>query len=136
MSLEELNKLIESRKQTVVINKGIGPLSLLGIAFVVMKIMGYITWSWWWVLAPFWIPICLALVLLVLIIGLVLLAATNVVNAKVEVKEETVVTPKEEDENPKEEVKETPEKKTSRKKKTNTEEDGESTEGKNGKSSK
>ncbi len=136
MSLEELNKLIESRKQTVVINKGIGPLSLLGIAFVVMKIMGYITWSWWWVLAPFWIPICLALVLLVLIIGLVLLAATNVVNAKVEVKEETVVTPKEEDENPKEEVKETSKKKTSRKKKTNTEEDGESTEGKNGKSSK
>lgn len=136
MSLEELNKLIESRKQTVVINKGIGPLSLLGIAFVVMKIMGYITWSWWWVLAPFWIPICLALVLLVLIIGLVLLAATNVVNAKVEVKEETVVTPKEEDENPKEEVKETPKKKTSRKKKTNTEKDGESTEGKNGKDSK
>lgn len=136
MSLEELNKLIESRKQTVVINKGIGPLSLLGIAFVVMKIMGYITWSWWWVLAPFWIPICLALVLLVLIIGLVLLAATNVVNAKVEVKEETVVTPKEEDENPKEEVKETPKKKTSRKKKTNTEKDGESTEGKNGKGSK
>ena len=136
MSLEELNKLIESRKQTVVINKGIGPLSLLGIAFVVMKIMGYITWSWWWVLAPFWIPICLALVLLVLIIGLVLLAATNVVNAKVEVKEETVITPKEEDENPKEEVKETPKKKTSRKKKTNTEKDGESTEGKNGKSSK
>lgn len=134
--MEELNKLIESRKQTVVINKGIGPLSLLGIAFVVMKIMGYITWSWWWVLAPFWIPICLALVLLVLIIGLVLLAATNVVNAKVEVKEETVVTPKEEDENPKEEVKETPKKKTSRKKKTNTEKDGESTEGKNGKSSK
>lgn len=136
MSLEELNKLIESRKQTVVINKGIGPLSLLGIAFVVMKIMGYITWSWWWVLAPFWIPICIALVLLVLIIGLVLLAATNVVNAKVEVKEETVVTPKEEDENPKEEVKETPKKKTSRKKKTNTEKDGESTEGKNGKDSK
>ena len=136
MSLEELNKLIESRKQTVVINKGIGPLSLLGIAFVVMKIMGYITWSWWWVLAPFWIPICLALVLLVLIIGLVLLEATNVVNAKVEVKEETVVTPKEEDENPKEEVKETPKKKTSRKKKTNTEKDGESTEGKNGKGSK
>lgn len=136
MSLEELNKLIESRKQTVVINKGIGPLSLLGIAFVVMKIMGYITWSWWWVLAPFWIPICIALVLLVLIIGLILLAATNVVNAKVEVKEETVVTPKEEDENPKEEVKETPKKKTSRKKKTNTEKDGESTEGKNGKDSK
>lgn len=30
------------------------PLSLLGIAFIIMKVMGIIAWSWWWVLAPFW----------------------------------------------------------------------------------
>lgn len=118
------------------VRSGLGLSSILGLIFITLKLTGQITWSWWWVLAPFWIPICIALVLLVLIIGLILLAATNVVNAKVEVKEETVVTPKEEDENPKEEVKETPKKKTSRKKKTNTEKDGESTEGKNGKDSK
>lgn len=29
---------------------------LLGVAFIVLKLVGTITWSWWWVLAPFWMP--------------------------------------------------------------------------------
>jgi hypothetical protein len=29
-------------------------LGLLGVSFVVLKLMGYITWSWWLVTAPFW----------------------------------------------------------------------------------
>lgn len=33
---------------------GIGVLGLLGVAFVVLKLTGYIDWSWWWVTAPFW----------------------------------------------------------------------------------
>jgi len=28
--------------------------SLLGVAFVVLKLTGVIGWSWWWVTAPFW----------------------------------------------------------------------------------
>lgn len=37
-------------------------LGLLGVAFVVLKLMGIIAWSWWWVLAPFWaIPVLLLL---------------------------------------------------------------------------
>lgn len=43
---------------------GIGVAGLLGVAFVVLKLMGYIDWSWWWVLAPFWIPVALALIIL------------------------------------------------------------------------
>ena len=35
-------------------NTGTPILGLLGIAFIVLKLMGYITWSWWWVTAPFW----------------------------------------------------------------------------------
>ena len=35
---------------------GISTTSLLGIAFVVLKLTNYIDWSWLWVLAPFWIP--------------------------------------------------------------------------------
>ena len=73
MNTEELKKLLEEKNQVKIINRGIGPLSLLGIAFVVMKIMGYITWSWWWVLAPFWIPVALALFLILLAIGIVVL---------------------------------------------------------------
>jgi phosphoglycerol transferase MdoB-like AlkP superfamily enzyme len=32
----------------------IGVLGLLGVAFVVLKLTGFIDWSWWWVTAPFW----------------------------------------------------------------------------------
>ncbi len=35
---------------------GIGFCGLLCIAFIVLKLTGYIAWSWWWVLAPIWIP--------------------------------------------------------------------------------
>lgn len=32
----------------------IGVFGLLGIVFVVLKLTGFIDWSWWWVTAPFW----------------------------------------------------------------------------------
>ena len=34
---------------------GIGFCSLLTLIFVVFKLLGKITWSWWWVFAPLWI---------------------------------------------------------------------------------
>jgi len=33
---------------------GIGILGLLGVCFVILKLTGYISWSWWWVTLPFW----------------------------------------------------------------------------------
>ena len=33
---------------------GIGVMGLLGIVFVVLKLTGYINWSWWYVTMPFW----------------------------------------------------------------------------------
>lgn len=33
---------------------GISALSLLGVAFIVLKLCGVINWSWWWVTVPFW----------------------------------------------------------------------------------
>lgn len=35
-------------------SSGIGVVGLLGVAFVVLKLTGYITWSWWYVTLPFW----------------------------------------------------------------------------------
>ena len=29
---------------------------LLALVFIVLKLMGYINWAWYWVLAPIWIP--------------------------------------------------------------------------------
>jgi len=49
---------------------GVGVLGLLGVLFVALKLLGVITWSWWWVLLPFWGG--LAIVLAVLIVFLVI----------------------------------------------------------------
>ena len=35
-------------------SSGIGVLGLLGVVFVTLKLAGIISWSWWWVTAPFW----------------------------------------------------------------------------------
>lgn len=35
---------------------------LLTVAFIVLKLLGKITWSWLWVLSPLWIPLALWLV--------------------------------------------------------------------------
>jgi hypothetical protein len=45
---------------------GVGVLGLLGVAFVVLKLTGVITWPWIWVLAPFWIPFAIAIIFLVI----------------------------------------------------------------------
>lgn len=37
--------------------------SLLTVAFIVLKLTNYIDWSWWWVLAPLWAPLSLALII-------------------------------------------------------------------------
>lgn len=48
---------------------GTSILGLLGIAFVVLKLVGVIDWSWWLVTLPFWggLVLVLAIGLLVLI---------------------------------------------------------------------
>ena len=38
-------------------------LSMLLVAFVVLKLCGVINWSWIWVLSPVWMPIALALII-------------------------------------------------------------------------
>jgi hypothetical protein len=35
-------------------SSGISFGGLLFIVFLILKITGYITWSWWWVTAPLW----------------------------------------------------------------------------------
>lgn len=45
---------------------GIGFCGLLTIVFIVMKLTGYINWSWGWVLSPIWIPILVGIFMLIL----------------------------------------------------------------------
>ena len=48
-------------------------LSILCLIFITLKLTGYITWSWWWVLSPLWLPIIVVLGATVVIGGLYLL---------------------------------------------------------------
>ncbi len=47
---------------------GAGFCDILLIVFIVLKLCHVIDWSWWWVLAPFWIPLLIAIVAIVIII--------------------------------------------------------------------
>ena len=51
---------------------GMGFTGALTIVFIIMKLLGHISWSWWWVLAPIWIPVVflLGVVLPVCLLGL------------------------------------------------------------------
>lgn len=42
---------------------GIGFPGALFIAFLVLKLTGVIAWSWWWVTAPLWGTVLIALAL-------------------------------------------------------------------------
>lgn len=54
---------------------GIGFVGLLTIAFIVLKLLNVITWSWWWVLSPLWISA--GLVILILLGILIWVFAVN-----------------------------------------------------------
>lgn len=45
-----------------------GFLEGLTLIFVVLKLMGIIAWSWWWVLAPLWPAAVIWVVVLVLVV--------------------------------------------------------------------
>lgn len=48
-------------------NGGIGFCGLLTIAFIVLKLMKIIAWSWVWVLSPMWICFLICLVAAIVI---------------------------------------------------------------------
>ena len=54
---------------------GVGFTGLLTIAFIVLKLVGVIDWSWIWVLSPLWISF--ALFILVLLVILLPIAIFN-----------------------------------------------------------
>lgn len=60
--------------QTHISSGGIGFFGLLTIVFITLKLTGYIAWSWWWVLAPLWIPISIALGILLVIALFIIIA--------------------------------------------------------------
>lgn len=65
---EKVNQAIESRS-----SGGIGVVGALGVAFVILKLLGEITWSWWLVTLPFWGGFALVIGIAIIAIFFVLL---------------------------------------------------------------
>jgi len=63
-----------SDKQTVVVGGDLLA-SNLALIFITLKLIGTITWSWWWVLSPIWIPIAIVGAIFLIAVFFELLAA-------------------------------------------------------------
>ena len=57
-----------SKEQSVSYSGGIGFTGLLTIVFIILKLLGKIDWSWWWVLSPLWISFLLVMVFFVIML--------------------------------------------------------------------
>lgn len=44
------------------------PAFLLFLTFLILKLTGVITWSWWWVTAPLWIGLAASLAILLIVL--------------------------------------------------------------------
>lgn len=60
---------MENNKNGVTIN--LGCFTTLFFIFLVLKLCSVITWSWWWVTAPIWIPTSIGLVALMIALFLI-----------------------------------------------------------------
>lgn len=77
--------LLEIRDKLKDINsnkKGIGTMPLIFLILATLKISGAVTFSWWYVTMPLWLPTLI--VLGVLLIGIVLVMIALIVSATIE----------------------------------------------------
>jgi hypothetical protein len=61
-------------ENSVQARSGVSFLSLLGLLFIGLKLTDNIDWSWWLVLAPFWVG---PAIIVILLLGIVLVALIN-----------------------------------------------------------
>lgn len=68
--------MTEPSKSRPARSNGIGIGTVAALTFTVLKLTGVIAWSWWWVLAPLWIPAAVVLLIL-LVLGVAVLVASK-----------------------------------------------------------
>ena len=68
---------MKNNNNEVNVSIGGGFSGLLFIVFLILKLCNVITWSWWWVTAPLWMPV--AFVIVVSIICVIVLAISEAI---------------------------------------------------------
>lgn len=49
-------------------SSGLGLLDVLAVIFIVLKLLGVITWNWVWVLSPIWIQLVIVAIVFIVIL--------------------------------------------------------------------
>lgn len=60
-------------EKRIVISSGITFPMLLFLVFLVLKLTNVITWSWWWITAPLWVPSAIVISILFIVVIIFLL---------------------------------------------------------------
>jgi hypothetical protein len=47
-------------------SNGLGFTTILFLIFMTLKLANLITWSWWWITSPLWIPFISVIVLIII----------------------------------------------------------------------
>ena len=55
------------KKTSTTAKGGMNFLEALLLVFVILKLCKIITWSWWWVVSPIWIPLILWFLLVIIV---------------------------------------------------------------------
>lgn len=64
----------------VTVRGGIGLPALLGVVFIILRLCNVINWSWWWVLAPFWILVAIAIICIIVTIIVAAIGRGNILD--------------------------------------------------------
>lgn len=77
--LEGIRKSLQERKSS---SFGITFYNILFVVFLVLKLTGFIDWSWWWVTCPLWGPwaLIIAIFVFVLLIWLIGSVVVGIIN--------------------------------------------------------
>lgn len=64
---------MSDHRQTIRVGPGVS--GLLGVLFIGLKLTGFISWSWLWVLSPFWLPLAIVLGICAVVLVVALIVA-------------------------------------------------------------
>ena len=56
------------------VGKGLVLIVLTGVALMALKLGNVISWNWWWVTIPYWGPIALIMIALIILVALKIFA--------------------------------------------------------------
>lgn len=60
--------MLNKKERVIEKQSGVGFPGLLTLIFITLKLTGYITWSWVWVLSPIWITFLIVFIVFVFVV--------------------------------------------------------------------